>query len=243
MKLEGMIQAAIDFWHPNRYQLKKYLINDGKKHPFALICPGGGYSMVCSFVEGLPYARELNKRGYHAFVLYYHVKKKAKYPAVQLDVERAVKEINENAELWKVDTRCWSLWGSSAGGHLAASYCTEPHVELPAAIVLSYPVITMSDDTHKGSAHYLLGKNPSDELRDKLSVEKNINENYPATYVWWGSNDELVDPVNSKKLIEALQEKGITCRFHEFNGVGHGVGLGKNLSWFDEAIAFWEEQR
>ena len=97
MTLSDMAQAAKDFWRPNQYGLKRYLIEDGKQHPFALICPGGGYGMVCSFVEGLPYARELNKRGYHAFVLYYRVKKKARYPAPQEDLERAIREVLAHA--------------------------------------------------------------------------------------------------------------------------------------------------
>ena len=89
MKLPEMLQAAHDFWRPNRYGLKPYLVNDGKKHPFAVICPGGGYSMVCSFVEGKPFAQALNERGYHAFVVYYRVKRKALYPAPHDDLERA----------------------------------------------------------------------------------------------------------------------------------------------------------
>jgi hypothetical protein len=39
--------------------------------PFALIAPGGGFSYVPSVHEGLPYAVEINNRGYNAFVLKY----------------------------------------------------------------------------------------------------------------------------------------------------------------------------
>ena len=65
---------ARDFYHPNDYELVPYLLTDGQKHPFAIICPGGAYSMVCSYVEGDPFARKLNAMGYHAFVVYYHVR-------------------------------------------------------------------------------------------------------------------------------------------------------------------------
>ena len=41
--------------------------------PFAVICPGGGFSYVGSLHEGFPYAMELSKRGYSAFVLQYRV--------------------------------------------------------------------------------------------------------------------------------------------------------------------------
>ena len=185
MRISEMAEAARDFWRPNRYLLEKHLINDGKKHPFALILPGGGYGMVCSYVEGLPYAEELNRMGYHAFVLFYRIKDKARFPAPQEDVARAVKEIFDHAEEWKVERRCWSLWGSSAGGHLAASFTAEADRDmLPGALILTYPVITMGPLTHSGSRDMLLGKEPSDEQIERLSVEKHITGSYPPTFLW-----------------------------------------------------------
>ena len=98
------LQAAYDFWRPNRYGRKPYLIQDGKKHPFAVILPGGAYRMVCSYVEGLPFAKALNAKGYHAIVVYYRIGKKAAYPAPQDDLERAIREIFSHAADWNLDT-------------------------------------------------------------------------------------------------------------------------------------------
>ena len=39
--------------------------------PFAIISPGGGFSYVGSIHEGFPYAREISRKGYNAFVLKY----------------------------------------------------------------------------------------------------------------------------------------------------------------------------
>ncbi len=96
--LAEKLEAAYDFWRPNRRGLKPYLLKDGKKHPFAVIVPGGAYRMVCSYVEGLPFAKALNEKGYHAIVVYYRVKKKAQYPAPQQDLDRALSEIFSRAE-------------------------------------------------------------------------------------------------------------------------------------------------
>ena len=85
-----MLQAAYDFWRPNKYGIKPYLCKDGRKHPVAIICPGGAYSMVCSFVEGMPIAKALNKCGYHAVVAYYRTKKKARFPNPHEDLKRAI---------------------------------------------------------------------------------------------------------------------------------------------------------
>lgn len=37
---------------------------DGKRHPFAVICSGGAYFMVCSYIEGVPVAKKLVLRLY-----------------------------------------------------------------------------------------------------------------------------------------------------------------------------------
>jgi hypothetical protein len=37
--------------------------------PFAVVSPGGGFAYVGFVHEGFPYAVEINKRGYNAFVL------------------------------------------------------------------------------------------------------------------------------------------------------------------------------
>ena len=243
MRFSAMLQAAYDFWRSNRYKLKRYLLKDGKKHPFAVICPGGGYSMVCSFVEGRPYAKALNKLGYNAFVVYYRVKKKALYPAPVEDLERGIREALANADEWGLDPRGWSLWGSSAGGHLAASYCTRGDVPRPSALILTYPVITMQDGTHSGSKERLAGKDSAPELLEKLSVERNVGPDYPPTFAWRGTADDLVGPHNCRVLKAALEDAGVPFVFEEIEGAGHGVGLGEGLSWFEHAVSFWEKHR
>lgn len=246
------IQAAKDFWRPNRYGLKEYVLQDGKRHPFALICPGGGYEMVCSFVEGMPYAKALNEKGYSAFVLYYHCKNKARFPAPQNDVARALKDILARANELSLDTEGYSLWGSSAGGHLAASFGTKrmgyAHYSLPkpGALVLTYPVVTMGELTHAGSRKNLLGDNPSKEQIGQTSVEQQVTSAYPPTFLWCGTADRTVPPDNSRMLTRTLEANGVPCLFREYPGVDHGVGLGKGLTcegWFDEAVEFWKMQR
>lgn len=240
------MQYIYDLYRPNKYALKPYLINDGKRHPFAVICPGGGYGRVCSFVEGKPFAKELNKLGFHAFVVYYRIKDKARYPHPQEDLKRAVEEIFSNAEKWKLDTDRWSIWGSSAGGHLVASYCTEKWgTPKPSAVILVYPVITMGEHTHKGSRDNLLGKNADRDIIEKLSVEKQVGPGYPPTFIWYGTADDTVAPLNTKMMIQALEKSGVPCKAEEYEGIGHGAGLAKGTvaeGWFSHAVDFWMNQ-
>ncbi len=244
MKFSEILQRIYDSYRPNRYALKSYLINDGRCHPFAIICPGGGYNSVCSFVEGKPFAKALNKLGYHAFVVYYRTKEKARYPHPQEDLKRAVEEVFAHAQEWRLDTDSWSIWGSSAGGHLAASYCSENWgTPKPSALVLVYPVITMGENTHNGSRDNLLGKNTSEDMIEKLSVEKHINSDYPPSFMWYGTADNTVAPLNTKMLAQALEEVGVPYKVEEYNGIGHGAGLAKGTvadGWFEHAVEFWE---
>ena len=247
MNISHFIQSLYDARRPNRYALKPYLLNDGKAHPFAVICPGGGYGMVCSAGEGKPFAEELNKLGYHAFVVYYSVKKKARYPQPQKDLRRAVEEIFAHADEWKLDTSSWSIWGSSAGGHLVASFAMEDWgTPKPSALILCYPVISMGEYTHKGSRDNLLGKNADEDMIRRLSVELNVTADYPPTFTWYGTADDAVPPVNSKMLVEALEKLSVPCRIEEYEDIGHGAGLAKGTvaePWFKNAVDFWQEQR
>lgn len=252
MNIETMLCAVGDYWRGNDYALKEYRIHDGRKHPFAVICPGGGYKMVCSFVEGLPYAKKLNALGYSAFVLYYRCGRKAKYPNPQDDLARALRYLIENADSLRIEIEGYSIWGSSAGGHLAATFGTEElgyaHYGLPkpAVLVLSYPGITMGDYTHTGSRDNLLGKHPTSTEIERYSVEKHVSASYPPTFLWCGDADKTLDPRNSREFAAALRQSRVAHRFIEYPGVDHGVGLGEGLAcepWFSEAVSFWEEHR
>lgn len=245
------MQRYKDRRRKSEYGIKRFLIRDGKKHPVAIICPGGGYGSVCSFLEGEPYAKKLNKMGYAAIVVYYRVGEKAHFPAPQDDLARAVKEAADHADEWGIDMAHYSLWGSSAGGHLAASFGTQQlgyrryGLPKPTAIILSYPVITMGEKTHKTTCERLLGKQPDEALVHKYSVERQITKDYPPTFIWCGDADKTVDPENSRMLEKALLDKGVSCQRREFPGVGHAVGIGRGTaahSWFAEAVAFWETE-
>ena len=92
-------QSLKDIFRPNRYALDdRFVLRDGQTHPFAVVCPGGGYSMVCSFIEGTPVARRLNGLGISAFIVYYRVRGKARYPHPQDDLARAVREVPEGRD-------------------------------------------------------------------------------------------------------------------------------------------------
>lgn len=247
-------QVFQDLHRLNRYRLDdRFVLRDGKKHPFAVICPGGGYGVVCSFIEGTPIARKLNERGISAFIVYYRVKGKARYPHPQDDLARVVREILRRAEEYRIEAENYSVWGSSAGGHLAASFGTESMgwrkygLPRPGAVVLLYPVISMDPSlTHAGTHDNLLGRHATLAMERDTSVDLQVTAEYPPCYLWCGEADTLVDPENTRRMAAALEHAGVPYRCEIFPGVEHGVGPGTGTAaagWIDRAADFWIARR
>ncbi len=247
-------QAARDLSRISAYELDdRFVIRDGKCHPAAVICPGGAYEMIASFIEGVPIARKLNELGVSAFILYYRVGKEALFPAPQDDLAQAVREVLSKADIYRIDAQHYSVWGASAGGHLAAGFGTEAlgylHYGLPrpSAIVLMYPVITMDPAyTHEVTHDNLLGPGNADPRQEHfLSIDEQVTRNYPPTYLWCGDADTSVPPENTLRMAAALKRAGVPLVCEIFPGVEHGVGPGTATAaegWIDRAAAFWLEQ-
>ena len=186
--------------------------------PFAVICPGGGFSYVGSVHEGFPYAQAISKRGYNAFVLKYRVGQGGR-PATE-DLAAAVSYIFRNAAELQVATSSYSLWGSSAGARMAAAigshgaetYGGSPSPK-PATVVMAY------------TAH-----------SDHSSAE-------PPTFVVVGEQDAIAPPASMKNRVDALRKSVATVEYRKYKSLGHGFGIGKGTSaegWILDAVRFWE---
>ena len=213
-----------------------------------IICPGGGYTNVCSIAEGYPIAEAINRMGYAACVVNYRTHKEASAPNPMEDLAQAIRFISDHAEELNVDMEDYALMGFSAGGHLASSFGTEAlgfqryGLPAPKCMILGYPVITMGAYAHEGSRNMLLGKDADQALRDLYSVEKQITAAYPPTFVWQCAADAAVPIQNSQLLVQALAAKGVAHTYEVFPGDAHGWGLGEGTpakGWLERAIRMW----
>ena len=241
------------FLSKNEYRIiDDYVIRDGKTHPVAFLVPGGGYYMVSGFIEGSPIATKLNELGVSAVIVYYRVKKKALYPAPLEDLAKAIREVFTRADEYGIDKENYSIWGGSAGAHLAGAFGTKnmgyPNYGLPKpkALILSYPVISMTKAlTHKQSHDFFLGKNASAQQEDFASVEKNIDREYPATFIWCSDDDAVVNPENTRQMVAALNKAGVPTESLIYHGVMHGAGPATGTAaegWINKAVDFWKKQ-
>lgn len=236
-----------------KVQLFGYVV--GENAPVVLICPGGAYKFISDFNEGEPFAREFNKRGINAFVLFYSVGYNARYPRPVKDVARSMQFIKANAERLCVDGSNISLMGSSAGGHLCAffssqceryetEYCGKEYSLTPKTLMLCYPLITMGEKTHKVSRRNFLGLFPGKTEINASSVEKLANGRFPPTFVWACEDDGTVDYNNSVMLCDALRKNGVPHEFKLFKTGGHGIGLANGKEpegWFDSCFEFYKK--
>ena len=98
------------------------------------------------------------------------------------DAEQAIRMVRKHAAEWGVNPQRVGIMGASAGGHLAASLATlySSDKTRPDFQILFYPVISMQKGvTHGGSRQNLIGENPSQELEQKYSLERQVSPRTP----------------------------------------------------------------
>lgn len=187
--------------------------------PFAVFCPGGGFSYVGSIHEGFPLALEASKKGFNAFVIQYSVDNGAQ-SAVE-DLCAGIDYIMAHADELQVSKDDYSVWGGSAGARMAA-------------YIGSYTPAAFGGVTMQRPATVVMGYTGHSEY----------TRNDPPTYVVIGENDGIASPAIMRRRVEALKALGIDAEFHLFPNLRHGFGLGVGTSaegWMSGAIKFWEK--
>lgn len=223
-----------------------------------VICPGGGYRMQVKDAEGHGIAAWLNQHGITGVVLEYRLP--AGRPFVPLlDAQRALRTVRSRAAAWNLEASRIGIMGFSAGGHLASTAGThfdegnpqaEDEVERvscrPDFTILVYPVVTMGEHTHQGSKKNLLGENPSPELVELFSNEKQVTDKTPPMFLAHAKDDEPVPPINSQQLFDALQAQHIPSEVLLLPSGGHGLNGYKGPmwdAWQERSLAWLAEQK
>lgn len=216
--------------------------------PTILICPGGGYEWT-SDREAEPVALQFLARGYNVFVLKYSVAKMASELRPLCEAALAMKHIREHAQKYNIDPKKVYIMGFSAGGHLACSLgvywnhdkvkkalgdSSDGQICRPDAMVLCYPVITATCETHLGTLHNFCGTNtPNDELLNLFSLDLHVDTDTPPAFIWHTENDGSVPVQNSKNLAEALTKNGVKHELVLFPDGYHGLSLATHETCHD----------
>lgn len=191
-------------------------------------------------------------RGYAAVSIGYRLSGHAIFPAQIEDSKAALRWLRANAKKYRLDPDRIGVWGSSAGGHLAALLGTSGGVpefdvgenpgepsQVQAVVDFYGPTDFLQMDAHAVKGATLIHdseRSPESRLvggpiRENVAKVRRTN---PLTYVGagdppflivHGDRDPLVPHHQSKLLYDALVQARVPVRFVTVAGGGHGQGF------------------
>ncbi len=185
--------------------------------PFAIVCPGGGFSYVGSLHEGFPLALEISKKGYNAFVIRYRI---GSGQWATEDLAAAIAYIFSNAENLGVSTKNYSLWGGSAGARMVGNIALNGvsaygggNLPKPVTAVIAYT----------GQSGY--------------------SRDFSPAFITVAANDGIANVNTVERRVENLRNAGVDVEHRRYQSAGHGFGLGTGTDaegWLDLAVQFWQ---
>ena len=187
--------------------------------PFAVVCPGGGFSYVGSLHEGFPLAQEISNNGLNAFVIRYRIGSEQRATE---DLAAAISYIFNNAAKLGVDTNNYSLWGGSAGARMVGN--------LSLRGVSAYGVANLPKPVTAVMAY---------------TGQTSSSADFPPTFLTVAANDGIANVATVERRVEALKAAGVEVEYRRYETAGHGFGTGKGTDaegWMDHAIRFWKKQ-
>ena len=220
-------------------------------YPAMLVIPGGAYEYV-SEREGEPIALYYLAQGFVCATLYYTCKKP--YPRELIEAMLAMKYLKEHASEYYIREDKIASIGFSAGGNLCGLLSTikEDEAKLidgptyrPDLSVLAYAVVSGAKAlTHEGSIINI----SMTENRDKVSVEKRVDNTTPPMFIWHTISDDCVPYKNSVVLRDSLAKAGIECELVLFDEGEHGLSTSdyntipvSNLRDYHKETSKWKE--
>ncbi len=239
----------INLWKDTPQMRKEHVnmycsIPDNHNGSAVVIFPGGSYHHLGYLTEGKTTASWFNEQGTCTFIVNYRVSGQGyHYPAMMQDAQKAILYVRQNAEKWGIDKERVGTIGFSAGGHLSG-WCGEFGAKTnelekigintseslrPSFIMCIYPVVTMQYDIgHGWSRRSLLGRTPTQNDLDLFSLEMNVPEDMPPTYLLACQDDGTVIYENSVRFDSSLTQKNIDHIFVSYPEGDHGFAMLNN---------------
>ena len=203
---------------PEKENTGLFFFRGEKGGPFAIICPGGGFSYVGSLHEGFPLALGISNKKYNAFVIRYRIGSQQKATE---DLAAAITYIFENAEALGVSTEGYSLWGGSAGARMVGN------------IALSGVAAYQGDKLPKPLTAVIA-----------YTGQSSFSEDFPPTFMTTSANDGIANVSSVDRRVKNLRDAGVEVEYRRYRTAGHGFGLGTGTDaegWLDLAVQFWEK--
>lgn len=217
-----------------------------------LYLPGGGPAPVVLWLHGGGWftgdrtlapdlCRYFAERGIAMASIEYRLSPVALYPAQLHDVRSALRYLRRTAGDWNLDPHRIAVWGSSAGGHLAALVGLTGHLDRldgeddsgdasVSAVAESYGPADLSESAPlmpngEASPESRLLGGPPDVLvaaARAASPLHHVTAAAPPFQISHGTGDTVVPCRHSERLHAALTAAGVDSRLYLLDGYRHG---------------------
>ena len=206
----------------------------GKKVKGAVVlCAGGAFMFRGNYTDSIPVAKELNKRGYHCFIVDYRLDPYTQEEGA-LDVARAVRFIRKNAKVYKIDKKDIALMGFSAGGIQVGEELRHFKGKVTGKkLDKSYKPDKLDKISANAAACGMIYSFYGELSIAEKSVKKLRAGKLPPTYFCYGTLDPFVDEFQAN--IKALGEAGVNVTYQVLENTPHGFGaMGNWISEYDK---------
>jgi len=203
---------------PGKKYTGLFLFRGNPNAPFAIVCPGGGFSYVGSLHEGFPLALEISKKGFNAFVIRYRIGSEQRATE---DLAAAIDYIFRESKTLGVDTKAYSLWGGSAGARMAGN------------IALS------GVDNYGGGNH----PKPATAVI-AYTGQSSWSADFSPAFITVAANDGIANINTVEERVKNLRNAGVEVEYRRYESAGHGFGLGTGTDaegWVELAVQFWQK--
>ena len=203
-------------------------IND--KNPRVISIFGGGWISGFKTDKFVPPMIQPINEGFIVAVPDYTLSLDAPFPQSVIDIKKCIAFLRSHSDLYKIDTNNITLWGESAGAHLAleAGLVENSHFDLaldtrvkniiamyapsnPLAINAQAEKLDILDTARSDKDTVFgiyMGKNYDDERQMNLaSPIKQINDHMPNIILEHGTKDALVPYLQSVEFFNKAKEK------------------------------------
>ena len=211
----------LDLYYPEQ-------IND--KNPLVISIFGGGWISGFKTDKFVPPMIQPINEGFIVAVPDYTLSLDAPFPQSVIDIKKCIAFLRSHSDLYKIDTNNITLWGESAGAHLAleAGLVENSHFDLaldtrvkniiamyapsnPLAINAQAEKLGILDTARSDKDTVFgiyMGKNYDDERQMNLaSPIKQINDHMPNIILEHGTKDALVPYLQSVEFFNKAKEK------------------------------------
>ena len=211
----------LDLYYPEQ-------IND--KNPLVISIFGGGWISGFKTDKFVPPMIQPINEGFIVAVPDYTLSLDAPFPQSVIDIKKCIAFLRSHSDLYKIDTNNITLWGESAGAHLAleAGLVENSHFDLALdtrvknIIAMYAPSNLLTINTQAEKLGILdtarsdkdtvfgiyMGKNYDDERQMNLaSPIKQINDHMPNIILEHGTKDALVPYLQSVEFFNKAKEK------------------------------------